>query len=85
MVFVDFLMIFVKFAIKIANHPKSQLFVLKQRMKYEQNLESDLLYQQKNMWKVLVLYESLFKKIVFFFGPTLTSLFQNKTMPVFVT
>ena len=50
-----------------------------------QNLESHLLYEQKIMWKVLVLYESLSIKKLFFFGSTLTSLFQNKTMSVFVT
>ncbi len=49
-----------------------------------QNLESHLLYEQKIMWKVLVSYESLSTKKLFCFASTLTSLFQNKTVPVFV-
>ena len=37
---------------KIANRSKHMVFWLKQKMRFDHNLEPYVLYEEKNMWKV---------------------------------
>ena len=41
-----------RFCLDFENHPKHMLFWLTQKIIFDQNLESHLLYEAKNMWKV---------------------------------
>jgi len=67
------------------NHPKHVFFWLKQKMVFDQNLESHLLYEQKKMWKVLRTLLSPFTKKIFFLQSLLTLIFKNKVATVILS
>ena len=78
--------IFVRFCPDFENHSKHMLFWLEQKMVFDQNLESHLLYEEKNMWKVEVFsYRLHSEKMCFFKKIVLNLLFKNKTGTVFLS